>query len=116
MGRANRAKPKKPKTITLKKNEVEKIKKQATADAIKITGALALAVMVQNHGLTEDEVFKDMEDIGHWAQAMDKHLVSISDMVPNAKNYPPETWQEKIGDTINYLLILSAMVKENADG
>lgn len=46
---------------------------------------------------------------------MDKHLVSISDMVPNAKGYSQETWQEKIGDAINYLLILSAMVKEYAE-
>lgn len=46
---------------------------------------------------------------------MDKNLVSISDMVPNAGSYTQEKWQEKIGDTINYLLILSAMVSEYAD-
>lgn len=81
MGRNSRAKPKKAKTITLTEHEVEKIKKRATAEAVKITGALALAVMVQNHGLTEDEVFKDMEDMGRWAQFMDAHYLQIQEVL-----------------------------------
>ena len=43
---------------------------------------------------------------------MAKHLVSINDMIDDVPKYSREQWQEKIGDAINYLLILSAMVKE----
>ena len=41
-----------------------------------------------------------------------KHLVSIADMVGARKTYPQETWDEKITDSINYLLILRAVVSE----
>lgn len=43
---------------------------------------------------------------------LSKTIVSIWDMIPRADKFPDEVWQEKIGDAINYLLILSAMVKE----
>ena len=45
-----------------------------------------------------------------------KHLVSISDMVndldldmPN----PPQVWNEKIGDAINYLILLEGIIYED---
>ena len=41
-----------------------------------------------------------------------KHLVSVSDMVGSRKTYPLEQWNEKITDSINYLLILRAIVAE----
>lgn len=41
-----------------------------------------------------------------------KHIVSISKMCMNGMAYSQATWDEKITDSINYLLILSAMVKE----
>lgn len=41
-----------------------------------------------------------------------KHLVSVSDMCTDNKVYTQERWSEKLTDSINYLLILSAMVKE----
>lgn len=41
-----------------------------------------------------------------------KHLVSVSDMVGSRKSYPLEVWNEKITDSINYLLILRAIVEE----
>ena len=44
---------------------------------------------------------------------MDKHVVSVHDLVNKASKgseIPLETWKEKIGDNINYLLILWAMV------
>lgn len=44
-----------------------------------------------------------------------KHLVSVSDMCTDKEEYPPERWSEKITDSINYLLILSAMVKEELE-
>lgn len=42
-----------------------------------------------------------------------KHIVSIYDMIDGAiENYWVGTWEEKIADAINYLLILKAMVAE----
>ena len=42
-----------------------------------------------------------------------KHLVSISDMCVDSQNdYSKERWTEKITDSINYLLILRALVEE----
>lgn len=45
---------------------------------------------------------------------MDKHVVSVHDLVIEAaegRNISEAMWREKIGDNINYLLILWAMVK-----
>lgn len=41
-----------------------------------------------------------------------KHLVSIADMVQTDSRFSGERWDEKIGDSINYLLILRAIVEE----
>lgn len=44
---------------------------------------------------------------------MDKHVVSVHDLVnehAEGREIPLEKWKEKIGDNINYLLILWAMV------
>ena len=52
------------------------------------------------------------------AGMMCKHTVSVYDMlkgVENGKEYPIEMWDEKIGDNINYLLLLSAMVREKSE-
>lgn len=43
---------------------------------------------------------------------LSKHIVSVSDMCTDSKSYPIEKWDEKITDSINYLLILRAMVEE----
>ncbi len=46
---------------------------------------------------------------------LSKHLVSISDMCfEEYIYYPKEVWEEKITDSINYLLILRAMLEEDA--
>lgn len=44
-----------------------------------------------------------------------KHLASISDMVAKDEFFPPEVWDEKIGDAINYLILLRAIVFETDD-
>ena len=49
---------------------------------------------------------------------MCKHTVSVYDMIrglEEGKSYPLELWDEKIGDSINYLLLLAAMVRENEE-
>ena len=49
---------------------------------------------------------------------MCKHTVSIYDLINDAeigKDIPLEMWDEKIGDSINYLLLLNALVREGAN-
>lgn len=44
---------------------------------------------------------------------MTKHTVSVADMCMSGEKYPQELWDEKITDSINYLLLLSALVRES---
>lgn len=41
-----------------------------------------------------------------------KHLVSLSEMCASEETFPAERWQEKITDSMNYLVLLKAMIKE----
>lgn len=43
-----------------------------------------------------------------------KHLVSLSDMCVSTKEHSKERWSEKITDSINYLLLLKAIVEEES--
>ena len=43
---------------------------------------------------------------------MAKHTVSVYDMCHSGEDYPIEKWTEKITDSINYLLLLKAIVEE----
>lgn len=43
---------------------------------------------------------------------MCKHTVSVADMCMSGETYPQELWDEKITDSINYLLLLAALVWE----
>lgn len=44
---------------------------------------------------------------------MTKHTVSVADMCMSAETYPQALWDEKITDSINYLLLLSALIRES---
>lgn len=55
---------------------------------------------------------QDVTPVQALAGMMAKHTVSIYDMCASGKTYPPEMWSEKIGDSINYLLLLDALVRE----
>lgn len=47
---------------------------------------------------------------------MAKHTVSVYDMCNNSwSNFSMDLWNEKITDSINYLLLLRAMVQEEQD-
>ena len=41
-----------------------------------------------------------------------KHFVSISDLVRDGELHPAAMWDEKIGDAINYLILLRAQIIE----
>lgn len=44
---------------------------------------------------------------------LSKHIVSIFDMIGDDELYSMEMWNEKIGDAINYLILLKAILIEN---
>lgn len=46
---------------------------------------------------------------------MAKHIVSVYDMCGSEKAFTTEQWNEKITDSINYLLLLSALVAEEKE-
>ena len=75
-----------------------KAKEYATADRLhnfKVAGAL--------QGISPIKALMGM---------MTKHTVSVADMCMSGETYPQELWDEKITDSINYLLLLSALVRE----
>ena len=75
-----------------------KAEEYATADRLhnfKIAGAL--------QGVSPVQALMGM---------MAKHTVSVADMCMSNETYPQEMWDEKITDSINYLLLLSALVRE----
>lgn len=49
-----------------------------------------------------------------WNFAM-KHLVSLQDMVEDRQVHPREAWDEKLGDAINYLILLEAITFEGEE-
>lgn len=79
---------------------VNKAKEYATSDRLhnfKVAAAL--------QGITPKEALAGM---------MAKHTVSTYDMCLGAnKEYPISLWNEKITDSINYLLLLRALVEES---
>ena len=75
-----------------------KAKEYATADRLhnfKVAGAL--------QGISPVQALMGM---------MAKHTVSVADMCMSCETYPQELWDEKITDSINYLLLLAALVRE----
>ena len=60
----------------------------------------------------------EVDRLAHFKKAaamqdmLSKHLVSVADMVGSRQSYPLTQWNEKITDSINYLLILRAIVEE----
>ena len=65
------------------------------------------------HNFNSAAVLQDVTPEKALIGMMDKHVVSVHDLVNKASKgseIPLETWKEKIGDNINYLLILWAMV------
>ncbi len=78
-----------------------KAKEYATADRLhnfKVAGAL--------QGISPVQALMGM---------MTKHTVSVADMCMSGEEYPRGLWDEKITDSINYLLLLSALVREKCD-
>ena len=64
--------------------------------------------------------FKRSAHLNHTTQPkavtgmMSKHTVSVYDMVDVGKAYSAAVWDEKIGDHINYLILLKAVLIEES--
>lgn len=62
--------------------------------------------------------FKRSAHLNHTTQPkavtgmMSKHTVSVYDMVDEGRSYTAAEWDEKIGDHINYLILLKAVLIE----
>lgn len=75
---------------------ITKAKEYATEDRLhnfKVAGHL--------QGVTPKEALAGM---------MAKHVVSIYDLVKKQEQVAAEVWDEKIGDALNYLFLLKALV------
>ena len=46
---------------------------------------------------------------------LSKHLVSVSDMCMSGRRYDRDRWREKLSDSINYLVLLGAIVTEEEE-
>lgn len=63
-------------------------------------------VAAQLQGITPEQAL-----LGMWT----KHVVSIADMIQDGRVYPAAQWDEKIGDAINYLILLKGLVVERLE-
>lgn len=79
MARNSRAKPQK--LIKLTEKQVEQIKQEATNKAIQLSSVLHMAVMVQNHNLTGEQVCEDMQDYFRWAEFINLHILEMEDVI-----------------------------------
>lgn len=77
---------------------INKAREYATSDRLH---NFRVAAAVQ--GISEKQALAGM---------MAKHTVSVYDMCRSGLEYPIELWQEKITDSLNYLLLLNALVRE----
>lgn len=41
-----------------------------------------------------------------------KHITSVIDMLQSQKDYPLELWEEKLGDMINYCILIYCLIYE----
>ena len=57
------------------------------------------------------EITPEQALMGMWS----KHVVSVVDLIKKGKRPPQAMIDEKIGDTINYLVLLEALWKEQRD-
>jgi hypothetical protein len=64
------------------------------------------------HNFKTAAKLKNETPIQSLAGMMAKHTVSVYDMCMSGKAYSKELWEEKICDSINYLILLRALIEE----
>lgn len=86
----------------------------------QVTTCLDILVLKAEEYATEDRLhnFKiaasvqNVTPVQALGGMMAKHTVSVYDMIKSGNDYPIDLWNEKITDHINYLLLLSALIRE----
>lgn len=72
------------------------------------------------YNLTDDrfDSFKHGAGITGWTPEqvllgyLTKHIASIIEMINSKKSFPKELWEEKIGDYLNYGLLLRGLIED----
>lgn len=67
------------------------------------------------HNFRVAAALQDVDLLEACAGMMAKHTVSVYDMCGSTETFTIEQWSEKITDSINYLVILRAIVQEMKD-
>lgn len=70
------------------------------------------------HNFKVAAALQGIQPITALAGMMAKHTVSVYDLINNSEigeEISPEMWDEKIGDHINYLLLLTALIEEKRE-
>lgn len=69
---------------------------------------------LQNFSDASEMLFKNSDNRSGAALAfMTKHLVSIFQMVKSGDAYTRDQWDEKIGDAVNYFVLLEATLEDD---
>jgi len=77
--------------------------------------AVEYATADRLHNFKTASVLLDCSPIQALSGMMVKHTVSIYDMINSGGTYSQALWDEKITDSINYLLLLKAAVVEDLE-
>ena len=99
----------------------EKITAERLAKCVKVMCAKSDEYATESDKLHNFKVAGALQgctDVKALGGMMVNHTVSVYDLIndfENGKDIPIELWDEKIGDSINYLLLLNAMVKEHQE-
>ena len=78
--------------------------------AVLVTKAMEYATEDRLHNFRVAAELQGITAEQALAGMMAKHTVSVYDMCHSGDVYPIELWDEKITDSINYLLLLKALV------
>ena len=97
----------------MKYDAIKKKEQQEIIDAMEATQCTpSLSQAIRIKKLSEAGKLTESETEAALMGMLSKHLISVSDMCTDDRVYPKEQWDEKITDSINYLLILRALVEE----
>lgn len=98
----------------MKNDDFNKIVGSTILKSVKLLGVKAGEYATEDrlHNFKVAAVIKAETPIQSLAGMMAKHTVSVYDMCMSGKEYSKELWDEKICDSINYLLLLRALIEE----
>jgi len=85
-------------------------KQLAHCKAILIHKAREYATEDRAHNFKQAAKLQGNSDRQALGGMMSKHIISVYDMLKTDEQYPDELWDEKIADSINYLLLLKAVI------